>query len=509
MSFEKLKNVLDKISQDTNLLKKFSEKVSVETVNLLKQNGYNETEEQMQQDVLKLLNINEEELELVSGGVNLEMNKFKKISAIALAGLSMSPNFAQSFGADPQKLVSKEQPKNQVVAQKIDTKTENKPNTATDNKNKAPLKPAARSVSKTNTNKSSSGVPIDFAQIGSILCVGGGLTQMFNTFYLNRKQIDKAVAEMKKKLEEEKQSGGSSKENDEKIKELQKQLEESEKKVEELTKSLENGDEAQKQLLQKQNELETISADLQTQKSLADAWRKKATYFEDALTVDGKDPFMANIYCILLTEYDRLNDILLDIVNIAFRMYNLKVECSNGRCSLDEFINHNKEYFEDNIITKETFEKYKNNGKEILRAQSILDLYMGGKMDKVNCFSCLGMAIELVRCVSEILHEKYNTSDDFKNATDRLIALLEMFNKGVPTSLFSFSSQKQQQPMNQPPVPLQKQPMPQQPMNQPPMGPQPMGGMPGQPQNQFNQNDFVPLSQTVYPNGNGSNQQPK
>ena len=68
MSLEKLKNVLDKISQDTNLLKKFSEKVFVETVNLLKQNGYSETEEQMQQDILKLLNINEEKLELVSGG---------------------------------------------------------------------------------------------------------------------------------------------------------------------------------------------------------------------------------------------------------------------------------------------------------------------------------------------------------------------------------------------------------------------------------------------------------
>lgn len=300
MSFEKLKNVLNKISQDTNLLKKFREKVSVETVNLLKQNGYNETEEQMQQDVLKLLNINEEELELVSGGVNLEMNKFKKISAIALAGLSMSPNFAQSFGADPQKLVSKEQPKNQVVTQKIDTKTENKPNTATDNKNKAPLKPAAPSVSKTNTNKSSSGAPIDFAQIGGFLGVGllsgFGLTQMFNTFYLNRKQIDEAVAETKKKLEEEQkkvtslnqeieklknQSSGSSKRNDEKIKELQKQLEESKKKVEELTKSLGNGNEAQNQLLQKQNELEQKDREIQNLTNARDDFQNQVVQLQN------------------------------------------------------------------------------------------------------------------------------------------------------------------------------------------------------------------------------------
>lgn len=68
---------------------------------LLKQ-GYKKSEEEFAQDASELienLNINEEVLELVSGGTNEKLNKLKKVGIVALAGLNLGTSVSPELYA--------------------------------------------------------------------------------------------------------------------------------------------------------------------------------------------------------------------------------------------------------------------------------------------------------------------------------------------------------------------------------------------------------------------------
>lgn len=94
MIFDELKSVLNKIFQDKDLLDKFKKEVSLETIKFLKKSDCNESEKQVQQNCLDLLNISDEELDLVSGGALFESDMFKKISAVALLIMTNFANFS-------------------------------------------------------------------------------------------------------------------------------------------------------------------------------------------------------------------------------------------------------------------------------------------------------------------------------------------------------------------------------------------------------------------------------